>query len=178
MLPLGTACPDFELADAVSGREISTSEVAQAPALLVMFICNHCPFVVHVREELGRLGRDYLPKGVAILAVNSNDAVSYPEDGPPEMAKLARRQGWGFPFLFDATQEVARAFKAACTPEFYLFDCARKLVYRGQLDDSRPSSRTPVTGRDLRAAIDAVLAGKPVSQEQKPSVGCSIKWRR
>jgi len=178
MLPLGTPLPDFKLADAVSGREISTSDVAQAPALLVMFICNHCPFVVHVREELGRLGRDYLPKGLAILAINSNDVASHPEDGPPEMAKLARQQGWEFPFLFDATQEVARTFQAVCTPEFYLFDGARKLVYRGQLDDSRPSNRTPVNGRDLRVAIDAQLAGKAISQDQKPSVGCNIKWRR
>ncbi len=178
MLSLGTPCPEFTLADAVSGREVSTSDVAQAPALLVMFICNHCPFVVHVRAELGRLGRDYLPTGVAILAINSNDIDAYPADAPPEMAKLARKEGWEFPFLLDATQDVARAFRAVCTPEFYLFDRARKLVYRGQLDDSRPNGRVPVTGRDLRAAIDALLAGKPISPDQKPSAGCNIKWRK
>jgi len=178
MLPLGTPCPDFALADAVSGREISTSELVDKPGLLVMFICNHCPYVVHVRDELGRLGRDYLPKGVAIVAINSNDVARYPQDGPPEMAKLARQLRWEFPFLFDATQKVARAFDASCTPEFYLFDASRKLVYRGQLDDSRPNGRVPVTGRDVRAAIDALLAGKPISPDQTPAVGCGIKWRR
>ena len=177
MLALGTRCPDFTLTDAVSGRDIATSELAGKPALLVMFICNHCPYVKHVLDELGRLGRDYLPKGVAILAINSNDAVSYPQDGPPQMAKLARGLGWEFPFLFDATQDVARAFAASCTPEFYLFDGARKLAYRGQLDDSRPNSRVPVTGRDVRAALDALLAGEAISPNQVPGVGCSIKWR-
>jgi hypothetical protein len=141
-----------------------------------MFICNHCPYVVHVRDELGRLGRDYLPKGLAIVAINSNSVKTHPMDGPEHMKSLAESEGWAFPFLFDATQLVAKVFHAACTPEFYLFDRDHRLVYHGQLDDSRPDSDIPVTGKDLRAAIDAVLAGGVVSPVQRPSIGCSIKW--
>ena len=175
MLALGTSLPPFSLPNAVDGSTTSNQHFAGKP-VLVMFICNHCPYVIHVREELGRLGRDYLPKGVAIVAINANSAVSHPQDGPENMKQLALDEGWQFPFLFDATQKIARAFHAACTPEFYLFDATHSLVYRGQLDSSRPGSNNPVTGRDLRAALDALLRGEPVSTEQSASVGCSIKW--
>jgi peroxiredoxin len=176
MLPLGTAVPSFKLRNAVDGRWVAPADYASSQALLVMFICNHCPYVIHVRDEITRLARDYMPKGLAVIAINSNSLISHPQDGPDEMQKLARSLEWSFPFVFDETQEVARAFKAACTPEFYLFDKARRLAYRGQLDDSRPGNDKPATGRDLRAAIEATLAGKPVSAEQRPSMGCSIKW--
>jgi thiol-disulfide isomerase/thioredoxin len=142
-----------------------------------MFICNHCPFVQHVIDELGRIAADYDPRGLAIIAINSNDLAAYPQDGPDKMRELALEEGWHFPFLFDDTQKVAKAFRAACTPDFYLFDDEQRLVYRGQLDDSRPSNRIPVTGRHLRAAIEAMLEGEPVPGEQRPSVGCNIKWR-
>jgi len=142
----------------------------------VMFICNHCPFVKHVKTELGRVAADHQGRGLAVVAINSNDLNAHPEDGPDHMKTLAREEGWTFPFLFDAAQEVAKAFRAACTPDFYLFDGAGKLAYRGQLDDSRPGNGIPVTGADLRAAIGAALARRPVSAEQKPSVGCNIKW--
>lgn len=179
MLPLGTRLPAFALRDAVSGRRVSSEDLgATTPALLVMFICNHCPYVRHVVPELGRLERDYGARGLGIVAINSNDVAAYPADAPPEMARLAREQGWGFPFLYDESQEVAHAFRAACTPEFYLFGADRTLAYRGQLDDSRPKNDLPVTGKDLRAAIEAALAGAPVTPEQKPSVGCNIKWRK
>jgi peroxiredoxin len=176
MLALGTPIPSFSLPNAVDGRVVGPGDFADAPALLVMFICNHCPFVVHVRHELGRLERDYAVRGVAMVAINSNSASTHPHDGPDAMKKLAREQGWGFAFLFDETQAVAKAFRAACTPEFYVFDRDRKLVYRGQLDGSRPGNQVPVTGRDLRAALDAVLSSTPVAADQKPSVGCNIKW--
>jgi thiol-disulfide isomerase/thioredoxin len=143
-----------------------------------MFICNHCPYVQHVKGEIGRIAAEYRPKGVGIVAINSNDITAYPDDSPENMKRLAESEGWTFPFLFDETQEVAKAFRAACTPEFYLFGPDRKLVYRGQLDDSRPRNNVPVTGRDLRAALDAVLSGRPVPEEQTPSVGCNIKWRK
>lgn len=178
MLPLGTPMPGFSLKDAVTGKTLTERDVAGAKGTLVMFICNHCPFVKHVLDEITRLGRDYLPKGLGIVAINSNDVASYPEDHPDKMKKLAVSKGWGFPFLFDDAQETAKSFKAACTPDFFLFDAAGELVYRGQLDDSRPGSKIPVTGRDLRAAVDAVLAGKPTSKEQRPSMGCNIKWKR
>jgi len=177
MLPLGTAIPDFRLRNAVDGRSVSPSDFADARALFVMFICNHCPFVQHVKPELGRLVRDYGPAGVAILAINSNDLDEYPQDGPEHMQRLAREEGWDFPFLVDDTQKVAKAFRAACTPDFFLFDGGGKLAYRGQLDGSRPGNDVPVTGKDLRAAIDAVLAGRPVPEDQKPSIGCNIKWK-
>ncbi len=177
MLPLGTALPDFSLVDAASGSRVSADDLADRSALLVMFICNHCPFVKHVVDELGRLGEDYLPRGVGIVAINSNDVDAYPQDGPEHMKRLVEREGWEFSFLLDETQEVAKTFGAACTPDFFLFDADRCLAYRGQLDDSRPGSGRPVTGRDLRAALEAVLAGEPVPEDQKPSIGCNIKWR-
>jgi thiol-disulfide isomerase/thioredoxin len=142
-----------------------------------MFICNHCPFVKHVVDELGRVANDYAPKGVSVIAINSNDVSKYPDDAPDQMKKLASAKKWRFPFIFDDTQEVAKNFKAACTPDFFLFDAAGKLAYRGQLDDSRPGSKAPVTGKDLRAALDAVVSGKPASAEQRPSIGCNIKWK-
>jgi thiol-disulfide isomerase/thioredoxin len=177
MLPLGTRLPSFSLADAVSGRRVSDRDFDGAKAVLVSFLCNHCPYVVHVRDEYARLERDYAPRGVAIVGINSNDVATYPQDGPTHMKALAQQLGWGFPFLLDDTQDVARAFRAACTPEFYVFDADKKLVYRGQLDDSRPSNGKTVTGRDVRAALDAVLSGASVSDAQIPSVGCGIKWR-
>ncbi len=176
MLPLGTHLPGFSLGDAVSGREISDKDFEEFEALVVMFICNHCPFVKHVVEELGRLGRDYIRRGVGIVAINSNDVHTYPQDGPEHMKALADREGWEFPYLLDATQQVAREFRAACTPDFYVFDAQRRLVYRGQLDDSRPGSGKSVTGRDLRVALDAVLAGEAVPEAQVASLGCNIKW--
>jgi len=176
MLPLGTIAPDFRLPDP-NGKLVSLGELTGHPALLVMFICNHCPFVKHVREELAKLGRDYLSKNVAIVAVNSNDVANYPEDGPAHMAEEAKSAGYNFPYLFDETQAVAHAYRAACTPDFFLFDKNHRLIYRGQLDDSRPGNGVPVTGSDLRAAIDAVLAGAPVPANQKPSLGCNIKWK-
>jgi thiol-disulfide isomerase/thioredoxin len=178
MLELGTHAPAFALENAVDGRIVSLRNFEDARALLVMFICNHCPYVKHVLPELGRLDKDYTPNGLAIVAINSNDVAHYPEDSPANMKKLAKAQRWSFPFLFDETQEVAKAYRAACTPDFYLFDKERMLAYRGQLDDTRPSSGKPPTGRDLRAAIDAVLAGKPASEQQVPSIGCNIKWKK
>ena len=177
MLALGTSAPAFTLENAVDGRFISLADLADDTALLVMFICNHCPFVQHVQGELGRLAGDYAPRGLAIVAINSNDLEKYPQDGPDYMKKLALSEGWEFPFLVDETQEVAKSYKAACTPDFFLFDAGRRLVYRGQLDDSRPSNSVPVDGADLRAAIDSVLRGKQVSADQIPSMGCNIKWK-
>lgn len=174
MLALGTKAPAFSLADVVSGRNVSLADFAGRKALLVMFICRHCPYVVHVRDELTRLGRDYADAG--IVAISSNDAANYPDDAPDRLKAMAIEAGFTFPLCYDETQEVAKAYTAACTPDFFLFDANQSLVYRGQLDDSRPGKGTP-TGRDLRTAIDDVLAGKPVSPEQKPSVGCNIKWK-
>lgn len=177
MLALGTTVPAFQLEDAVSGRVVTEKEFEGSRATLVMFICNHCPFVKHVVGELGRLGEDYLSRGVGIVAINSNDIRLYPQDGPERMKELADREGWEFPFLLDATQDVAKAFRAACTPDFFLFDGDGRLAYRGQLDDSRPGNGRPVTGRDLRAALDAVLEGRSIPEAQVPSVGCNIKWK-
>ncbi|MCS6911802.1 MAG: thioredoxin family protein [Myxococcales bacterium] len=177
MVPLGSQAPDFNLPDVVSGRQVALSDLKDAPALLVMFICNHCPYVKHVQRELASLCREYQARGVAVVAINSNDASAYPEDGPGPMAEEARRLNYTFPYLYDETQEVARAYQAACTPDFFVYDQNRRLVYRGQMDDSRPGNGVPVTGRDLRAALDAVLAGKPVPTEQRPSLGCNIKWK-
>jgi thiol-disulfide isomerase/thioredoxin len=174
MLPLGTTAPSFELPDP-DGKVHSLQDGADA--YLVMFICNHCPFVKHVREELARIGRDYSARNVAIYAINSNDVATHPGDSPEKMKEEAAEWGYVFPYLYDASQEVAKAYRAACTPDFFLFDAGRRLVYRGQLDDSRPSNDMPVDGHDLRAALDAVLEGKPVSQSQKASIGCNIKWR-
>ena len=175
MLPLGTKAPDFSLTDAVSGHTVSLSDI-KGDALLVMFVCNHCPFVIHVRKEITRLAHEYMDRGVAVVAINSNSLETHPQDGPDHMKELAAELGWRFPFLFDKTQDVAKAYHAACTPDFFLFDADHKLVYRGQLDNSRPSNNLPVTGNDLRGAIDAVLSGDPVSSSQIPSIGCNIKW--
>jgi len=174
MLELGTRAPDFSLPDP-DGQEHRLGEGAKA--YLVMFICNHCPFVKHVRGELARLGADYASRGVRIVAINSNDIDRYPDDGPEAMRREARAAGYSFPYLLDGDQSIARAYRAACTPDFYVFDADRRLVYRGQLDDSRPSNGKPVDGRDVRAALDAVLAGKSVGEQQVPSIGCSIKWK-
>ena len=175
MLPLGTAAPAFSLPD-TNGRSVSLSDFAGNP-VLVMFICNHCPFVKHVRSGLAALGRDYANRNVGIVAINANDAIGYPDDSPAKMAEEVQNAGYTFPYLYDETQAVAKAYRAACTPDFYLFDSRHKLMYRGQLDDSRPSNGLPVTGADLRAALDAVLAGKAPAEVQKPSIGCNIKWK-
>jgi peroxiredoxin len=176
MVPLDTPAPDFRLPD-TDGKLVARDDFKDAPALLVMFICNHCPFVKHIRAGLAQFARDYQPRGLAIVAINSNDVVVYPADSPTNMAKEKQAAGYVFPYLFDETQQVAKAYGAACTPDFFLFDRARRLVYCGQFDDSRPSNSRPVTGTDLRAAVDAVLAGTPVATAQKPSIGCNIKWK-
>lgn len=176
MLPLGTEAPDFCLPDP-QGQVWSRGDLADAPALLVMFICNHCPFVRHVRGQFAALARDYQARGVAVVAINANDYQRYPDDSPPRMAEEARDVGYPFPYLVDESQDVAKAYGAACTPDFFVFDSDRQLVYRGQLDDARPGNGEPITGRDLRAALDAVLDGRPVSPDQRPSSGCGIKWR-
>ena len=178
MLPLGTRIPGFSLSDVVSGRIVTDADLVDGSASLVMFICNHCPFVKHVMAELDRLGGDYLPRGVRIAAINSNDVETHPQDDPENMRELAASRGWKFPFLFDQDQTVAKEFKAACTPDFYVFDGSGRLVYRGQLDGSRPNNNVAVTGIDLRGALDAVLSGRPVSEQQVPSLGCNIKWKR
>jgi len=177
MLPLGTKAPPFRLPN-VDGRMVSLDDFKSAPALLVAFICNHCPFVKHVASGFAQLAREYQAKGAAIVAINSNDPVGYPADSPEQMVHEVENRGYTFPYLFDETQAVATTYRAACTPDFYVFDKDRKLAYRGQLDDSRPDSGLPVTGKDLRAALDAVLAGKPVSEKQRPSIGCNIKWKK
>jgi peroxiredoxin len=177
MLELGTRAPDFSLPDVVSGRAISLASFGDEKAVLVMFICRHCPFVKHVQDELARLGADYQGRRVGIVAISSNDAARYPDDAPERLKEMADELGFAFPVCFDETQEVAKAYTAACTPDFFLFDQARTLVYRGQLDGSRPDSGEPITGRDLRAAIDAVLFDRPVGADQRPSIGCNIKWK-
>jgi len=178
MLALGAPLPPARLTDVITGRSIDAAELALGKkGLLVAFICNHCPYVVHIRLELVRVAHAALDAGFAVLAVNSNDEESHPEDGPQAMRQLAAREQWRFPFVFDATQEVARSFRAACTPDLYLFDAQLKLAYRGQFDDSRPSKPTKVTGASLTAALDAVGAGRAPSTDQKPSLGCNIKWK-
>ncbi|TVS01804.1 MAG: thioredoxin family protein [Phycisphaerales bacterium] len=176
MSPLGSPCPDFSLPDTVSGETVSRDDYKGRP-LLVMFICNHCPFVKHIRSELALLGRDYGGK-LGIVAISSNDIENYPDDAPDKMKIEAAEAGYAFPYLFDESQKVAHAFKAACTPDFFLYDADHKLAYRGQLDDSRPKSSEPVTGRDLRAAIKAVLEGRMPNEHQTPSMGCNIKWKK
>ena len=176
MLALGAAAPDFALPDAATGRSVRLADFAGKP-LVVAFICNHCPFVKHVRDGLARFGRDYAARGLAFVAINSNDITEHPDDSPAKMKDEARAAGYVFPYLFDESQAVARAYKAACTPDFFVFDKAHKLAYRGQFDGSRPGNDVPVTGEDLRAAADAVLAGKPLRGEQRPSLGCNIKWK-
>ena len=176
MLPLGTAAPDFTLPD-TDGKTVSLADFKDKTALLVLFICNHCPYVKHLRAGLAQLARDYRPRGVAIIGINSNDVTNYPEDSPARMKEEAKSAGYLFPYLYDESQAVAKAFHAACTPDIFLFDRGRRLVYRGQFDASRPGTGSPVTGKDLRAAFDAVLAGKTTSQFQAPSMGCNIKWK-
>lgn len=176
MMPIGTKAPDFSLLN-VDGQMVSLSSLADAPATLVMFICNHCPFVKHIADELARLGRDYQSKGVAVVAINSNDTANYPDDSPEQMVHEVEQRGYTFPYLYDEDQDVAKAYGAACTPDFFLFAKDQTLAYRGQLDSSRPDSGIPVTGPDLRAALDAVLAGQPAAEDQKPSIGCNIKWQ-
>jgi peroxiredoxin len=178
MLPLGTPLPGFRLVDARTNRPVDAAEEARGKkGLLVAFICNHCPFVVHIRQELVRVAHEALDRGLAVLAVNSNDEASYPQDGPEAMRRLAEREGWRFPFLFDAAQEAAKSFRAACTPDLFLFDAQLRLAYRGQFDDSRPSNGKPVTGASLRAAVEAVASGRAPEAAQKASVGCNIKWK-
>ena len=176
MLPLGTRAPDFSLPDVVTGKWISPGDFAGKKALLVMFICEHCPYVIHVRAELARLGRDYAGKGAGIVAISANDIETHPDDAPENLKAMALDLGLHFPVCYDETQQTARAYSAACTPDFFLFDETHRLVYRGQLDDSRPGKGTS-DGRDLRNALDAVLAGAGVSPDQKPSIGCNIKWK-
>ncbi len=176
MLDLGTPAPSFALPD-TDGRTVSLDDAKGATALLVMFICNHCPFVKHVRPALAALAEEYAPRGVAVVAINANDAERYPDDSPEAMAREKAAARYTFPYLYDATQEVAKAYRAACTPDFFLFGADHRLVYRGRLDESRPNIGLPFTGRDLRAALDAVLEGRAVAQEQVPSIGCGIKWR-
>jgi peroxiredoxin len=177
-LSLGTPAPDFSLPNAVDGRVVSLSDFAEAPALVVVFMCNHCPYVKHVADRLAQLAREYQEhRNVAFVGINANDWEHYPDDSPEKMAEEAGRRGYLFPYLFDETQEVAKAYRAACTPDFYVFDAERKLFYHGQMDDSRPGKDVPVTGKDLRAAIDILLADQVFIDDQKPSLGCNIKWK-
>jgi peroxiredoxin len=178
MLPLGTTASRFNLPDTVTGKLMSLDELKSGTATVVMFICNHCPYVQHVQHELVRLANDYQPRGISFIAISSNDIESFPEDAPDKMKEVAERLGYPFPYLYDETQEIARAYQAACTPDFYILDNDLKLVYRGQLDDSRPGNLIPVTGQDIRAALDHILNGEPVDPNQKPSIGCSIKWKK
>lgn len=178
MLPLGTTAPDFNLVDVESEKQISLANFSGKKALLVMFICRHCPFVKHVQAELAKIGKDYSQTDLGIIAISSNDVRNYPDDAPDKLKQMVTELGFDFPLCYDETQEVAKAYTAACTPDFFLFDADLKLAYRGQLDDSRPSNDKPVTGEDLRAAIDTVLSGKPVTGDQKPSIGCNIKWKQ
>ncbi len=176
MLPLGTAAPDFQLPD-TNGKIVSLGDFADKAALLIIFLCNHCPYVVHIRAGLAQLAHDYTPKNAGIVGINANDAKNYPADSPAKMKEEVKTAGYIFPYLYDETQAVAKAYRAACTPDFFLFNQDRKLVYRGQFDASRPGNHTPVTGKDLRAALDDVLAGKAVSEYQTASIGCNIKWK-
>jgi hypothetical protein len=179
MIALGTSLPNARVTNVVDGTDVDVTALAKGKkGLVVLFICNHCPYVVHIRKELVRAAHEALDLGLAVVAINSNDATTHPSDGPTAMARLAKSEGWRFPFLFDSTQDAARAFQAECTPDLFVFDANLALAYRGQFDDSRPSNGKPVTGRDLRAAIAAVAKGESPSSTQKPSVGCNIKWRR
>jgi peroxiredoxin len=177
MISLGTSAPDFSLPD-TEGNIVTLSDFEQAPALLVVFMCNHCPFVKHILNSFVEFAKDYQQKGVAVVAISSNDVKGFPEDSPKMMAKKSKEAGFTFPFLYDETQEVAKAYQATCTPDFFLYNKDRKLVYRGQMDDSRPGNNVPITGSDLRAALEAVLEGKKVPAKQKPSMGCNIKWKK
>lgn len=177
MLPLGTKAPEFELLDTVSDKILSLQQVKGEKGTVVMFICNHCPFVIHVNPEVSIIAKEYQAKGIGFVAISSNDVANYPQDAPHLMKLKASEENYSFPYLYDETQKVAKAYDAACTPDFYLFDANLKLVYRGQLDDSRPGNGIPLTGKDLKTAMDALLDGKPISEEQKPSLGCNIKWK-
>ena len=176
MIALGTPAPDFALPD-TEGREVTRDQFRGQKGLLAMFICNHCPFVIHLRSGLIEMGRTYIPRGIAVVAVSSNNVETHPDDSPQKMKEDAERFDYPFPYLYDEDQSVARAYRAACTPDFFLFDENRRLVYRGQFDDARPGNQHPVTGKDLKAAMDALLANQPVAPEQKPSIGCNIKWK-
>jgi len=176
MLDLGTSAPDFALPEPATGKTVSLADFKNAPALLVVFMCNHCPFVKHIRSALAEFAREYQAKGLAMVGISSNDVADHPDDSPEKMAQEVKAAGYVFPYLYDEDQSVAKAYQAACTPDFFLFDSEHKLVYRGQFDDSRPSNQLPVSGADLSAAVDAVLAGKPAPADQKPSIGCNIKW--
>lgn len=178
MIPLGTLAPDFTLPDTVSGSQKSLRELKGEKATLIMFICNHCPYVKHVNPELARLARHYQEKGVKLVAISANDVASHPEDSPEKMKELALKENFIFPYLYDESQQVAKDYDAACTPDFYIFDKDLKLVYRGQLDDSRPGNQVPLSGKDIRAALDNLLAGQPVSPYQRPGIGCNIKWKK
>jgi peroxiredoxin len=177
MTPLGSPLPDFSLPDVVTGKVVSRAGATGPKGLLTMFICRHCPFVKHVQDELAKIGRDYSGRGVGIVAISANDESGFPEDRPEMLAAMSKELGFTFPYVFDESQDVARAFDAQCTPDFFLYDAGGRLVYRGQLDDSRPGNEIPVTGRDLRGALDALIAGRAVSSEQRPSIGCNIKWK-
>jgi peroxiredoxin len=177
MLSLRTKAPDFALPDLVSGNTVSLKTFADKKALLVMFICRHCPFVKHVQQQLAQIGQDYANQSLGIVAISANDVANYPDDSPDNLKMMAKELGFNFPLCYDESQETAKAYTAACTPDFFLFDENRQLVYRGQLDESRPNKNVPVTGKDLRSAIDAVLAGKEINPDQKPSIGCNIKWK-
>ena len=177
MLPLGTKAPNFSLPNTVDGSTVSLSDFADRKGLLVIFLCNHCPFVIHLKSDLAKFAKEYQAKGLGVVGISANDVANYPQDSPEKMKEEAQAAGYSFPYLYDETQDVAKAYGAACTPDFFLFDKDQKLVYRGQFDNSRPQSGIPITGADLRAACDAVLAGKPVTEDQKPSIGCNIKWK-
>ena len=176
MLPLGTKAPDFSLPN-VDGSTVSLSDFTDAPALLVVFMCNHCPFVIHVADDLAALAKEYQAKGAAVVGISANDVATHPDDSPARMVEEAKARGYTFPYLYDETQATAKAYHAACTPDFFVFDGEQRLAYRGQMDSSRPDSDTPITGEDLRAALDAVLAGDAPSEDQQPSIGCNIKWK-
>ena len=177
MIPLGTIAPDFTLPDTISGTSYGLQQLKGKQGTMVMFICNHCPYVKHINSQLVKLANDYMPKGINFIAISSNDATAQPDDAPDKMKELAQKEGYPFPYLYDESQAVAKAYDAACTPDFYIFDADLKLVYRGQLDDSRPSNNKPLTGADIRIALDALLSGTAISPRQKPSIGCNIKWK-
>jgi peroxiredoxin len=177
MVALGSQAPDFRLRDVVTGKIVTRNDASGPEGMLAMFICRHCPFVKHVQGELAKLGRDYAKSGVGIVAISANDELTHPEDSPQNLAAMAKELGFSFPYLFDQSQDVARAYDAQCTPDFFLYDAAGRLVYRGQLDESRPGNGVPVTGKNLRAALDDLIAGRPIPVDQRPSIGCNIKWK-
>jgi len=177
MVALGTLAPKFNLLDTVTGKNVSLDDLVSDVATIIMFICNHCPFVIHVNEEIVKVANEYINKGITFVAISSNDVENYPQDSPEKMKEIAQSLKYPFPYLYDETQEVAKAYNAACTPDFYIYNKDLELVYRGQLDDSRPGNNEPITSKDLRNALDSIIEGKPVSQNQKPSIGCNIKWK-